>query len=123
MHTLYLFLADLAVVIHLLFIAFVVLGGLLVLKWPPAAWLHLPALAWGVYIELSGGICPLTPLEVWLRRQAGSEAYAGGFVEHYLLPILYPPGLTPGVQQALAAALITVNVLVYGWVLYRRRRR
>ena len=85
-----LLLADLVVILHLSFVLFVVFGGLLVLRWPRLAWVHLPAAAWGVAIEFTGGICPLTPLENWLREKAGEIGYADGFTEHYILPVLYP---------------------------------
>ena len=113
-------LADLVVVLHLAFIAFVVLGGLLGLVWRHAPWLHLPAACWGVFIELSGGICPLTPLEISLRRAAGEAGFEGGFVEHYLVPVVYPVGLTRELQLALAAFALGVNLFVYVWV-WRRR--
>ena len=109
-------LVDGVVALHLAFIAFVVLGGLLALRWPRAPWLHLPAAAWGALIEFSGGVCPLTPLENSLRRSAGESGYAGGFVEHTLLPILYPSGLTPDIQLVLGALVVVVNLGVYGLV-------
>lgn len=115
-------LADATLVLHLAFIAFIVLGGLLVARWPRAAWLHLPAAAWGVLIELGGWVCPLTPLENWLRRRAGQAGYSGSFVERYLLPVIYPDGLTRNVQLALAAIVLVANVAVYAWVLRRRPR-
>ncbi len=115
--------ADLVVVAHLLFVVFVVAGGLLLLRWPGLIWLHLPAVAWGVYIEFSGGICPLTPLENQLRLEAGQDAYSGGFVEHYLLPILYPENLTLGVQQVLGTLVILVNLTIYAWVFRVLRQR
>lgn len=114
-------LADLLVVLHLLFVAFVGLGGLLVLRWPRVAWLHLPAALWGVGIELTGRICPLTPLERELRRRAGESAYQGDFVSHYLLPVLYPRGLTRVAQLWLAVLLVGVNLAIYAVVLTRRR--
>jgi hypothetical protein len=114
-------LADLLVVLHLLFVLFVGLGGLLVLRWARVAWVHLPAAVWGAGIELTGGICPLTPLEQELRRRAGEAAYQGDFVSHYLLPVLYPTGLTRGAQLGLAVLVIGVNVAVYAVVLRRRR--
>lgn len=120
MNTVYLLLADFVVLIHFLFVAFVFLGGLLVHKWPRLIWLHLPMLAWGVYIELSHTICPLTPLETGLRRLAGAEPYRGGFISHYLVPIIYPPGLTPETQQIIALILVLVNGLIYV-CLWRRR--
>ncbi len=113
--------ADAVLLLHLGFILFVLLGGLLALRWRRAPLLHLPAAAWGVYVELSGGLCPLTPLENRLRIAAGEAGYAGGFVEHYLLPLIYPAGLTPEIQQLLAAVVIGANALAYGWVYLRRR--
>lgn len=118
----YWLLADLVVVVHLGFVVFVVAGGLLVLRWGWAAWLHVPAAAWGALIELGGWVCPLTPLEQWLRRRAGESGYQGGFVEHYILPILYPRELTREVQVVLGIGVVAVNLAVYGWVLWRRRR-
>ena len=118
----YRILADLVVGVHALFVAFVMVGGLLALRWPWVAALHLPAAIWGALIELQGGICPLTPLENSFRGAAGEAGYQGGFIEHYLLPVLYPAGLTRGVQLALASVVIVVNVLVYGVVIARRRR-
>ena len=119
----YRILADLTVVTHLGFVLFAVLGGLLVLRWPRAAWVHLPAVAWAALIEFAGWICPLTPLENWFRRQGGTAGYETGFVEHYLLPILYPSGLTRQVQIVLGLFVLLVNVGVYGWVIGRRLRR
>lgn len=118
-------LADLVVIAHGLFILFVVAGGLLVLRWPRVAWLHLPAAAWGVLIEACGWICPLTPLENALRHAAGEAGYGGGFVERYLLPLIYPAGLTPAVQRWLALAVLGINLAVYAlaWARWRRRRR
>ena len=117
----YRLLADLAVGVHALFVCFVVAGGLLVLRWPWVAAGHLPAAVWGALIELRGGVCPLTPLENSLRVSAGQAGYEGGFIEHYLMPVLYPSGLTRGVQLALGSLVIAVNVGVYGVVLWRRR--
>ena len=115
-------LATAVVLVHMAFVAFVVLGGLLALRWPRVAWVHLPAAAWGVGITLAGWICPLTPLENWLRVQAGDAPYTTGFLEHYLLPILYPVGLTRTVQIATGAFVIAVNTLVY-WRVLRRAVR
>ena len=115
--------ADAVLLLHLGFILFVLLGGLLAVRWRWALLLHLPAVAWGVYIELSGGLCPLTPLENRLRIAAGEAGYAGGFIEHYLLALIYPAGLTPNIQYLLAAIVVVVNALVYAWVWARRRRR
>jgi hypothetical protein len=115
-------LADLVVGVHTLFVAFVVVGGLLALRWPWVAVLHLPAAAWGALIEFQGWICPLTPLENSLRASAGQAGYRGGFIEHYLLPVLYPAGLTRGVQLALGSGVILVNLVVYGFLMARWRR-
>lgn len=106
-------LADLVVAFHLLFVCFAVLGGLLVLRWPRLAWIHLPAAVWGVLVEYAGWTCPLTPLEQWLRAQAGEGVYAGGFVAHYLQPILYPGWLTPATQWLLGSLVLGINAVVY----------
>ena len=116
------FLADLVVVAHIAFVLFVVAGGLLVLRWRRLAWVHLPAVIWGTWVELAGWICPLTPLENWLRRQGGESGYAGSFIEHYVLPILYPTDLTRGMQVTLGAIAVTVNVAIYAFI-WRRSRR
>ena len=114
--------ADVILLVHGLFIGFAVLGGLLALRRPAAAVLHLPAAAWAAWIELSGGICPLTPLENRMRALAGETPYGGGFVEHYLLPLIYPAGLTTEIQVALGLGVLVVNGAIYAWVLRRRRR-
>lgn len=114
--------ADVVVVIHFAFILFVVVGGLLVLRWPRAAWLHLPAAMWGAAIVLLGGVCPLTPLENALRHAAGQEGYEGGFIEQYLTPVIYPGGLTRSVQIALGIFVVAVNLGVYAVALKRRWR-
>ena len=116
-------LADLVVGMHALFVAFVVLGGLLALRWPWIAAAHLPAAVWGALIELRGWVCPLTPLEKSLRAAAGDAGYQGGFIEHYLLPVLYPAGLTRDVQLTLGSLVIAVNIVIYGIVLRRRMAR
>jgi hypothetical protein len=113
-------LADLVLVAHLAFVAFALFGGLLALRWRWIPWLHLPALAWGVLVELAGWLCPLTPLEVRLREAAGSAGYSGGFVEHYLLPLLYPTALSREGQVLLGVGLLAVNLAVYAVVLSRR---
>jgi hypothetical protein len=120
----YRLLADAVLVTHAAFVAFVMLGGLLAWRRPWLAWLHLPVVAWGVGIELTGGICPLTPLENRLRSLAGEQGYPGGFVEHYLLALLYPDGLTRNVQLALGLLVLAVNVAIYGvaWRRLSRRR-
>ena len=114
--------ADLVVLVHTAFILFVLGGGLLVLRRPRLAWLHLPAVAWAVGIELTGGVCPLTPLENLLRRAAGEAGYAGGFVEHYVVPLIYPAGLTHETQLVLGLVVLLVNLLVYAFVARRRHR-
>jgi hypothetical protein len=114
-------LADLVVGLHFLFVLFVVLGGLLVLRWRWMAYLHIPAAVWGAAIEFAGWICPLTPLEHWLRRRAGDAAYSGGFIEHYILPLLYPSALTRNIQLLLGTFVILANVGIYGYLLYRRQ--
>jgi hypothetical protein len=119
-------LADLLIIVHLGFIVFVILGGLLALHRWWLSLLHLPAAIWGVFIEVSGGLCPLTPLENELRRLSGSAGYPGGFVEHYLLPLVYPTGLTREVQLVLALLVLLANLAVYGFVAHHwlgKRRR
>ena len=119
----YRLLADLVVTFHVAFVAFAALGGLLVLRWPRVAWLHLPAVLWGAGIEFLGGICPLTPVENQLRARVGGPGYAGDFVEHYLMPCLYPAGLTRQLQFWLGTIVLAVNVAIYARVAWRRRRR
>jgi len=116
----YALLADLVVALHLLFVIFVVAGGLLVLRWPRVMWLHLPAAVWGALIEFAGWICPLTPLENAFRARSGGVGYSGGFIEHYLLPVLYPAELTRGVQLVLGVLVVTLNFAVYWHVFHRR---
>jgi hypothetical protein len=113
--------ADAVVIAHMAFVAFVVLGGLLVWRWRWIAWIHLPAALWGVAIELGGWICPLTPLENSLRRQGGAATYEGDFIERYLLPLLYPTALTREWQYALAAFVLVLNAVIY-WGVARTRR-
>ena len=115
-------LADLVVTLHLAFALFTVLGGLLALRWRWFAWLHLPAATWGGFVEVTGRICPLTPLENWLRSVAGGSTYEGDFIEHYLVPIVYPPSLTREIQLALGALLVVVNSAIYT-IVWRRRTR
>ena len=114
-------LADLIVLIHFAFVLFVIFGGLLALRWPKAAYVHLPIAVYGALIELVGWICPLTPLEKRLRESAGLEGYQGGFVEHYILPALYPSGLTRNIQVALGGLVIVLNLAVYALVLRSSR--
>lgn len=116
----YRLLADAVFLIHLAFLLFVVLGGVIVWRVPKLAWLHLPAVAWGALIEFAGWICPLTPWEQSLRRLAGEKGFSGGFVEHYLVPIVYPEGLTRDVQIVLGVLVLAINATAYA-LIYRRR--
>ena len=118
----YRLLADLVLILHAGFVAFVVLGALLALRWPRVAWIHVPVVLWGAGIEFVGGICPLTPLENHWRRLAGELGYPGGFIEHYIVSALYPDGLTRNVQIVLGALVVVVNVVIYAWALRRSRR-
>lgn len=115
--------ADGVVVVHLAFVLFACAGGLLALRDLRYAILHLPAAAWGGYAVTTGTLCPLTPLENALRRRAGESGYEGGFIDHYLLPILYPAGLTSASQRWLGVALVAINVAIYAWALARARAR
>ena len=114
--------ADSVVLLHFAFILFVVLGGLVVLRWPRFMWLHMPAAAWGAFIELTGWVCPLTPLENRLRIAAGETGYSGGFIEEYLIPVVYPDGLTCWVQISLGVGVIAINLVFYGLLVARRHR-
>ena len=107
-------LADLVLVVHFAFVAFVIFGGVLALRWPRVAWIHLPIALYGAAVEFIGFVCPLTPLEVALRQRGGQAGYAGGFIDHYIAAALYPTGLTRQVQLILGAALVALNVVVYG---------
>lgn len=109
--------ADLTVALHLLFVLFVLFGGLCVVRWHRLLFVHLPAVAWAATVELAGWICPLTPLEVRFRRMAGEEGYHSDFLAHYVLPVLYPEGLTREVQVLLGLGVVFLNLLVYVWVL------
>jgi hypothetical protein len=115
-------LADATVVAHLAFVIFVVAGGLLVLRWPRVAWAHLPAVAWGAWVEFAGWICPLTPLENWLRARGGQTAYTASFIDQYVVPVLYPPGLSRDLQWLLGGLVLAINAGVY-FVVVRRRVR
>jgi hypothetical protein len=115
--------AVLVLAFHLAFVLFVVFGAVLVLRRPRLAWLHLPAAAWGVFIEITGRGCPLTLLENLLRLRAGLEGYAGGFLEHYILRLLYPQGLTRTVQFVLAGIVLAINGVLYVWIWRRRSKR
>lgn len=118
----YRLLADVVFLAHLAFVLFVVLGGLVVWRKPQLAWLHLPAVAWGALIEFAGWICPLTPWEQSLRRLAGEKGFSGGFVEHYLVPLVYPEGLTRDVQVLLGVLVLVINASAYALILRRRRK-
>jgi len=114
-------LADLVVILHFAFVLFVIFGGLLVLRWPRLAYVHLPVALYGALIELVGWICPLTPLEKRLRESAGLQGYQGGFVEHYILQVLYPAGLTRNVQLVLGLIVIGMNLAIYAVMAHRYR--
>ena len=114
-------LADLTLVTHLCFVLFVILGGLLALRWPRVAWVHIPVALYGATIEFIGFICPLTPLETWLRRRGGEAGYEGGFIEHYITAAIYPTGLTREIQLVLGVAVLTINIIVY--TIWMRRRK
>jgi hypothetical protein len=114
--------ADAVLVVHFAFVLFILLGGLLVLRRPKLAWLHAPAVAWAAFVEFSGRICPLTPLENALRQASGDAGYAGDFLEHYLLAAVYPEGLTRHDQFVLGVAVLLVNIALYGALALRRRR-
>ena len=119
-------LADIVVVVHVAFVLFVVAGGFLILRWPRIVWIQLPAALWGIVVEWAGWICPLTPLENWLRARGGTAGYQGGFVERYLLPVLYPAELTRTEQIVLGSTALIVNLVAYLFAfrhLIRRRRR
>jgi hypothetical protein len=116
------FAANAIVLIHVVFILFVLFVAWLVLRWKWVAWLHVPAFAWGAAIEFLGAVCPLTPLEQRLRELAGERGYTGGFVDHYIVPVMYPAGLTPAVQLWLGVFVVALNVAIYAFVLARRQR-
>ncbi len=109
-------LADSVVLLHMCFVVFVVAGGLLALRWRRMAWVHVPCAVWGAWIEFAGWICPLTPLEIWLRRRAGEAGFETGFIEHYVLPVLYPSELTRSTQLVLGTVVVVLNVVLYAWV-------
>lgn len=111
------------VLVHLGFIVFVALGGFLVIKWHNIAFLHIPCALWGVLIAFGGWICPLTPLEMHFRKLAGIAGYDGGFIDHYVMPIVYPAGLTRGMQTAFGVTILAVNLIVYARVLVNRTKQ
>ncbi|MCK4987653.1 MAG: DUF2784 domain-containing protein [Desulfobacterales bacterium] len=116
-------LADLVVIIHLTFVLFSVAGALLVIGWRKILYIHLPTAVWAAWIEFSGRICPLTPLEKWLRIKGGDAGYSGDFVGHYILSILYPSGLTREVQFILGGVVVGLNIIIYGYILFPRKGR
>lgn len=116
-------LADLVLVLHLAFVLFVIFGGLFALRWPRVAWLHVPVALYGATIEFVGFICPLTPLEISLRRRGGEAGYAGGFIEHYITAALYPTGLTREIQLVLGIGVLLLNAIVYAIVVKKYKAR
>ena len=116
-------LADLVILLHFGFIIFVVLGGLLVLKWSWIKFIHIPAAIYGALIEIESWVCPLTPLEVRLKMKAGEQIYEGGFIEHYIMPLIYPPGINRRIQIILASVVIIINIGIYGYILYRNNQK
>ena len=114
--------ADLVLVVHFAFVAFVVAGGAFALRWPRVAWAHMPAVIWGVLIEFFGWICPLTPLEIALRHRAGEAAYTGGFIAHYVMRVIYPDGLTRGIQVMLGILVLALNGGIYAAMIAREVR-
>jgi hypothetical protein len=116
----YRILADLVVLIHLCYIAFSVLGGLLVLRRKWWAYIHIPAVLWAALIEFRGWLCPLTPIENWLRQAGGAAGYKAGFIEHYIVPIIYPSSLTQNMQITLGILVLIINLLIYAWIWHSR---
>ena len=116
-------LATLVVVVHLAFVVFATLGGLLAIRWSRIVWVHLPCVVWAAFVEFSGRICPLTPLENALRQRAGLEYYSGDFVANYIFPVLYPEGLTRDAQIVVGTFVVVLNVVAYAYVLWRRSHR
>ncbi len=112
-------LADLTVLLHGAFIVFVGFGGWLAWRWRWVAWVHVPCAAWGAMIELAGWVCPLTPLENAFRARSGEAGYRGGFIEHYVVPAIYPAGLTRAQQMVLGAAVVAINAVAYGLLIRR----
>jgi len=115
--------ADAILILHAAFILFVLLGAVLSIRWRWIPFVQLPAAAWGVFVELTGRVCPLTPLENSLRRSAGQVGYSDSFIEHYILDIIYPSGLTTNVQLTLAGVVVIVNIVIYGWLVHRWQHR
>ena len=119
----YRLLADVVVFIHLGFILFVVVGAVFAIRWQRVVWLHIPAVLWGVLIEFAGWVCPLTPLETWLRIKGGMTGYSTGFVERYILPLIYPVNLTRNTQFILGMLVLGINVVIYGAIVIRNRSK
>ena len=117
------FAGDLVVIVHFIFILFVVLGGLLVLRWPRLVYLHIPAALWGALVEIQGWICPLTPLEYHFRQAAGHGVYHQGFVDHYILPLVYPSGLTREGQILLGFLVVAVNIALYAFIFHLKKQK
>lgn len=117
----YLILADLVMLLHFVFIIFAVLGALLVARWPRLIWLHLPTALWALGIEFYGGICPLTPLENWLRIQGGKADFSGSFIQHYIGAVIYPGEMTTTLRIMLGLGLLAINLGLYSWIIKRRR--
>jgi Protein of Unknown function (DUF2784) len=118
----YLLLADLVVLVHLVFVMFAVTGGFLAVRWHYFVWIHLPAVAWAALVEFFGWVCPLTPLENWLRGRGGEGGHPPDFIAHYILAALYPEGLTREIQIALGAFVVLINLAIYGWILCSKTR-
>lgn len=114
--------ANMILIVHFAFICFVLFGAFMILKWPWVIYLHFPAFIWGILIEAYGWICPLAPIEQWLRILAGESGFQTGFIEHYLLPIIYPSGLTRSIQIGFAVLVGLINVLIYAWLFFRRMK-
>lgn len=120
---LYQFVADFIIIVHLGFILFVILGGFLTWRWPRIAYAHIASVIWGAFIEFAGWICPLTPLENYLRVKAGRPMYLGTFTEHYIVPLIYPEALTRWDQFLLGVGVLVVNLFAYGWTVYQKSHR
>ena len=120
---LYQLLSDFVVIFHFAFVLFVIFGGLLLFWKRKIVWIHLPCAFWGGFVEFSGRICPLTPLEIWFRIRSGASGYRGGFIEHYILPVLYPSGLTRNVQIVLGSIVIVINAVIYWKVFISKDKR
>jgi hypothetical protein len=116
-------LSNLVLLVHLAFVLFAVLGGILVLKWKRLAWLHVPAFLWAASIEFAGWVCPLTPLENWLRWKGGALPYRTAFLEHYIFPLLYPTSLTRNLQILLGFLVLSINLGLYAWMLCKAAKK